>query len=170
MELETLFGLPAHPLVVHAAVVLLPLAAVATIVVALVPRARRHYAPVAFGLALAATVAVGLAQGSGEELEDRVDETALVEAHTEKGEQVLPWVVLTLLVSGAVVAAGPLQRRFGDKVKPAVVTGVLTAGALVAGIGATVTVIDVGHSGAKATWNDVQANPSGGDDYDDDDD
>jgi hypothetical protein len=170
MELETLFGLPAHPLVVHAAVVLLPLAAVATIVVALVPRARRHYAPVAFGLALAATVAVGLAQGSGEELEDRVDETALVEAHTEKGEQVLPWAVLTLLVSGAVVAAGPLQRRFGDKVKPAVVTGVLTAGALVAGIGATVTVIDVGHSGAKATWNDVQANPSGGDDYDDDDD
>jgi hypothetical protein len=156
--------------VVHAAVVLLPLAAVATIVVALVPRARRHYAPVAFGLALAATVAVGLAQGSGEELEDRVDETALVEAHTEKGEQVLPWAVLTLLVSGAVVAAGPLQRRFGDKVKPAVVTGVLTAGALVAGIGATVTVIDVGHSGAKATWNDVQANPSGGDDYDDDDD
>jgi hypothetical protein len=170
MELETLFGLPAHPLVVHAAVVLLPLAAVATIVVALVPRARRHYAPVAFGLALAATVAVGLAQGSGEELEDRVDETALVEAHTEKGEQVLPWAVLTLLVSGAVVAAGPLQRRFGDKVKPAVVTGVLTAGALVAGIGATVTVIDVGHSGAKATWNDVHANPSGGDDYDDDDD
>jgi hypothetical protein len=170
MELESLFGLPAHPLVVHAAVVLLPLAAVATIVVALVPRARRHYAPVAFGLALAATVAVGLAQGSGEELEDRVDETALVEAHTEKGEQVLPWAVLTLLVSGAVVAAGPLQRRFGDKVKPAVVTGVLTAGALVAGIGATVTVIDVGHSGAKATWNDVQANPSGGDDYDDDDD
>lgn len=168
MELESLFGLPAHPLVVHAAVVLLPLAAVATIVVALVPRARRHYAPVALGLALAATVAVGLAQGSGEELEDRVDETALVEEHTEKGEQVLPWAVLTLLVSGAVVAAGPLQRRLGEKVKPAVVTGVLTAGALVAGIGATATVIDVGHSGAKATWNDVQANPSVGGDYDDD--
>lgn len=170
MELESLFGLPAHPLVVHAAVVLLPLAAVATIVVALVPRARRHYAPVALGLALAATVAVGLAQGSGEELEDRVDETALVEEHTEKGEQVLPWAVLTTLVAGAVVAAGPLQRRFGGKLTPAVVTGVLTAGALVAGIGATVTVIDVGHSGAKATWNDVQANPAGGGDDDDDDD
>jgi hypothetical protein len=168
MELESLFGLPAHPLVVHAAVVLLPLAALATLVVALVPRARRHYAPVAFGLALAATVAVGLAQASGEELEDRVDETALVEEHTEQGERVLPWAVLTLVVSGAVVAAGPLQRRMEDKVKPAVVTGVLSVAALVVGIGATATIIDVGHSGAKATWNEVQANPAAGGDHDDD--
>lgn len=44
MEIKELFGLPAHPLVVHAAVVLLPLAAVATLVCAAVPRARRSYA------------------------------------------------------------------------------------------------------------------------------
>jgi uncharacterized membrane protein len=168
MEIESLFGLPAHPLVVHAVVVLLPLAAVATIVVALVPKARRHYAPVALGLALAATIATGVAQGSGQELEEKVEETRLVEEHTEQGEQVLPWAVATLIVAGAVVAAGPLQRRLGDrglgeKVKPAVVTGVLTVGALVAGIGATVTVVDVGHSGAKSVWDEVG---SGGEDGD----
>ena len=65
MEIEEVFGLPAHPLVVHAAVVLLPLAAVVTLVCAAVPRARRSYALVALGLALVAVVAVGLAQGSG---------------------------------------------------------------------------------------------------------
>ena len=49
----------------HAAVVLLPLAAIATVVVAAIPSARRHSAPVVFGAALVATVAVGLAQQSG---------------------------------------------------------------------------------------------------------
>lgn len=41
-ELFTVFGLPAHPLVVHAVVVLLPLAAVAAIAAALVPRWRQR--------------------------------------------------------------------------------------------------------------------------------
>jgi hypothetical protein len=37
MKLESLFGLPAHPLVVHIAVVLLPIAAVGILAVAAVP-------------------------------------------------------------------------------------------------------------------------------------
>ena len=45
MEIQSLFGLPAHPLIVHAAVVLLPLAAICTVVTAAVPRTRRHFAP-----------------------------------------------------------------------------------------------------------------------------
>ena len=77
MEIDTLFGLPAHPLVVHAAVILLPLAAVGLLLVAAIPRARRLSAPIVLGIALAATVAVGLAQQSGEALEDRVPETEL---------------------------------------------------------------------------------------------
>lgn len=39
----TLFGLPLHPLVVHAAVVLLPLAALGAIVIAVSERARKRY-------------------------------------------------------------------------------------------------------------------------------
>jgi hypothetical protein len=37
----------------------------------------------------------------------------------------------------------------------------VVAVSLVAGVGATWTVIDVGHSGAKATWNDVGAEDDG---------
>ena len=154
MEIEELFGLPAHPLVVHAAVVLLPLAAITTIVCAAVPRARRHYALVALGLAVVATVAVGLAQGSGEALEEQVDETELVEEHTEQGEQVLPWAIAVTVAAGA-VAAIPLLMRRRPNLSGRTVTAVVVAVSLVAGAGAMWTVIEVGHSGAKATWNDV---------------
>lgn len=156
MDLESLFGLPAHPLVVHAAVVLLPIAAVGTLVVAAAPRARRHYAPLVLAASLVATVAVGLAQSSGEALEDHVRETALVEAHTSQGESVLPWAAGVTVVAAVVTAAPHLSRRFPG-LRPPVATAVLVVAALVAGIGAVWTVVDVGHSGAKATWSDVQA-------------
>jgi hypothetical protein len=152
MEINTLFGLPAHPLIVHAAVVLLPIAAIGLIVVALVPKSRRHYAPVVFGLALLATIAVGLAQQSGESLEGSVQRTELVREHTEQGQTVLPWAIALTVVAAAVAAEPYLRGRLG-KVPPNAVAGVLIAASLVAGIGATWTVIDVGHSGAKSVWS-----------------
>jgi hypothetical protein len=160
MEMETLFGLPAHPLVVHAAVVLLPLAAVATLVCAAVPRARRAYAPVALGVALVATVAVGLAQGSGEALEEEIDETELVEEHTEEGESVLPWAI-GVTVAAAAVTAVPAVARRRPTLPSRTVTAVLVSLSLVAGAGATWSVIEVGHSGAKATWDEVGAEDQG---------
>jgi hypothetical protein len=160
VEIEALFGLPAHPLVVHAAVVLLPLAAITTLVSAAVPRARRHYASVALGLALVATLAVGLAQGSGEALEEQVDETELVEEHTEQGERVLPWAIAVAVVAAAVAAIPVLARR-RPSLPVRTVSAAVVAVSLVAGVGATWTVIDVGHSGAKATWNDVGAEDDG---------
>jgi hypothetical protein len=166
VELEELFGLPAHPLVVHAAVVLLPLAAVATLVCAAVPRARRHYAPVALGLALVATLAVGLAQGSGEALEDEVDETELVEEHTGQGERVLPWA-LGVTVAAAAVTGIPVLVRRRPALPARTATAAVVAVSLLAGAGATWTVVDVGHSGAKATWDDV-GDGDGGEDGDED--
>jgi uncharacterized membrane protein len=161
MELESLFGLPAHPLIVHAAVVLLPLAAIMTLVTAVVPRSRRHYAPVALALATISTIAVWLAQGSGESLEERVDETALVAAHTGQAERVLPWAIGLTVVAAAVAAAAWLVRRY-PRLSPRTVTAALILAAAVAGVGSTWTIIDVGHSGAKATWSDVPAQGEGG--------
>jgi uncharacterized membrane protein len=69
MELDQLFDLPAHPLLVHVPVVLVPLALFVSLV-ALVPRARRIAAPAAAALALVGGIGVVLATGSGENLED----------------------------------------------------------------------------------------------------
>jgi uncharacterized membrane protein len=155
MEISELFGLPAHPLLVHAAVVLLPLAALATIVVAVVPKTRRRYAPVALVLAIAALGAVGLAQGSGEEFEEEVTETELVEEHTEQGESVLPWAIALVVAAAAVTAVEPLSKRYPDtKLTGKAASVVLVVVTLVAAVGATWAVIDVGHSGAKATWEE----------------
>ena len=126
----------------------------ATLVVALVPRARRHYAPLALAIALAALVFVALAQNSGEALEDRVDETALLEEHTDKGESVLPWAIATVIVSAAVTAAGVASRRW-PRLDARTVTAALALAASAGAIGATWTVIDVGHSGAKSAWDDT---------------
>jgi hypothetical protein len=152
VEIDTLFGLPAHPLVVHAAVVLLPIAAIALVVVAAIPRARRAYGPIVLGVAVAATIAVGLAQQSGESLEDSVKETELVEEHTEQGETVLPWAIGVTVVSALVAAEPYTRKRLGS---PRIVTAVLVGASLIVGAGATWTVIEVGHSGATSVWNDV---------------
>jgi hypothetical protein len=154
LEIDTLFGLPAHPLVVHAAVVLLPIAAIALVVVAAIPRARRLYGPIVLGVAIAATIAVGLAQQSGESLQGDVDKTELVEEHTEQGETVLPWAIGVTVVS-ALVAAEPYTRKRLESLSPRVVTAVLVGASLIVGVGATWTVIEVGHSGATSVWNDV---------------
>ncbi len=150
--LDSFFGLPAHPLIVHAAVVLLPLAAIGIIVVAVMPKARRHYAPLVFGFALAATVAVGLAGSSGEALQKHVQRTELVRHHTQQAETVLPWSIAILALSAVLV----LVDRFPDRIpkfnarQVNVALAVLT---IVAAIGGTWAVTAVGHSGAKASWS-----------------
>lgn len=156
MEVEELFGLPAHPLLVHAAVVLLPLAVLATLICAVAPSARRHLAPAALALAVVAALAVGLAQGSGEALEDRVDESPLVEEHTGQGERVLPWALAVVVAAGAVTAVPNVMRR-RPSLPAKKVTAAVVALSLIAGVGATWSIVVVGHSGAKATWDDVGA-------------
>jgi hypothetical protein len=154
MEIESLFGLPAHPLVVHAAVVLLPMAAIGGVLVAAVARWRRPYAALVLVVALGATAAVWLAQQSGESLEERVDESELVEEHAELAEQLLPWAAAVAVAAAAVVAVDRLkgQRPLLASTKA---TALLVAVTLVTGVGATWTVAEVGHSGAKATWDDL---------------
>jgi hypothetical protein len=162
MEIEVgeLFGLPAHPLIVHAVVVLLPLAAVGALVCAAVPRGRRPYAPLVLAAAVAALVSVILAEGSGEELEDRVDKSDLVHDHTEMGEQVLPWAIAEVVVAGGVLALPYVEeRRRGEdrrRARPAAMTAIAVVLALGLGAPAVVTVIRAGHSGAKAAWDDVE--------------
>jgi len=160
VDLGELFGIPAHPLIVHAAVVLLPLAAIGTVVCAAVPRARRPYAPIAFAVALIATFAVYLAEGSGEELEERVDKSELVEEHTEMADQVLPWAIALTVVSGGVALIPVLERR-RPNLSGRTITAVAVVASLVVGVGATWTVVEVGHSGAKATWDDADSEGGG---------
>ena len=157
MELESLFGLPAHPLVVHAAVVLVPLAAIGTVLIALWASARRRIGWIVVGFAVLALAASWLAESSGEPLEEQVDETEAVEEHAELGESMPALAALMALGAGGVMVLDTVRRRReGDPAgwhKPAAVA--LSALAVIASTAGTVRVVQVGHSGAEATWEDV---------------
>lgn len=161
-------GIPVHAFVVHAVVVLLPLAVVGTIVVASVPRWRGSCGPLVVAAALVATVLTQLATSSGKDLEKPVGD---VGEHAELGDRLI-WFAIPLLVLvtslGAAAAQqqpGDPQRRRADRPRAGperpgksllMVIGVL---AVVAARASAVQVYRVGDSGAKAVWGD-QVNSS----------
>ena len=100
--MTTLNGLPAHVLLVHAIVVLLPLASLLLVLSALWPAARRKLAGPNALLSVLVVVLVPITTDAGEWLERRVASTPLVRAHTELGDTALyvaiPVAVLALVV------------------------------------------------------------------------
>jgi hypothetical protein len=149
MELSELFGLPAHPLLVHVPVVFLPLVTIGTLGMVLSPAFRDRFRWVIVAFAAVALVAVQLASGSGEELEHHVERGKLLHRHTELAESMLPLaIVLFVLVLACVL----LERREMPPGRRWLITavGLLT---VVSALGTTARLIQVGHAGAKATWH-----------------
>jgi uncharacterized membrane protein len=151
---STIFGLPAHPLVVHAVVVLVPLAALSALVVAVWPAARTRYAPLALGVATLALISVPLATHTGEQLEGHVRPSAFVERHTEMADGLLPFVTLLWLGLAVMIAV----RRLGESRDVSWSRYLAGAAAVVAVVGAVasgVQVVRIGDSGARAAWHGV---------------
>jgi hypothetical protein len=163
---ETVFGLPTHVLVVHATVVLVPLAALVVLLHAVWPAARRRLGVVTPLLAGVALVLVPVATESGEGLEGMVGETALVERHAALAEGLLPWVVALFVVA---VGVWLLGRRSGATIR---LVPVLAAVAALVVVGGTVQqVVRAGHAGSQAAWQDVvDQTPVAGADRDGDED
>jgi hypothetical protein len=69
---EEILNIPAHPLIVHAAVVLVPMQIAVAFAYALVPFVRRYTAWLVIGLAVAAPLAAWAAKKSGEALRNRL--------------------------------------------------------------------------------------------------
>ncbi|MET9119350.1 DUF2231 domain-containing protein [Streptomyces longwoodensis] len=162
-------GLPAHILLVHVVVVLVPLTALALVVGAIRPGAARRMGVVLPGLALVMLVSVPLTTQAGEWLEAHVDGNALVRRHAELGDGLLPWAgglfILAVAVwwaTGRAAASGPgtsgSTRWSATPVR--VAAAVLS---LVVAAGAVVDVYRVGDSGAKAAWQDHFSKSASGD-------
>jgi len=148
---DTVNGLPLHPLVVHAVVVLVPLMALLTFLVALLPTWRR-FAVHALGADLVVLVLAFVAEESGEALQRRLTslsgQPAAVE-HAQHGDAVT-LVVLGMVAAAAVVVAA---RRWGGVLVP-----VSVVASAVAGVVAVGWVVVTGESGAAAVWQDVVSN------------
>src|SRR5215470_11179487 len=106
--LFTVDGLPAHPLLVNAVAVLLPLAAVCAVAIAVHGRLRRRFDWPVLTLAGVAVVTVPLAQASGRQLATYLGpaQNAILARHEVLGNQLLPYAlgfgvaVVFLVVAG----------------------------------------------------------------------
>lgn len=159
MEITTIMGVPAHPLMVHVPVVLVPLALIGALLM-FIPRWRERIGWVTVVLAGVALVFTQLAISSGEGLEEHVEETRLLEAHTSIAENLRPWVFLFFLGLLAVMLIDRTLRRRAASAgttptgTPRAVLAALVVTALL-GVGASWVTYRVGHTGAKASWHEV---------------
>lgn len=143
---DLVLGLPLHPLVVHAAVVLLPLAAIGLIGIVLIPRARK---PLGWLVMCGLVVGVGsslLAKESGEALAARV---GLPSDHAYWGD-LLPYAALGLAVIGGIWFW--MQRVSAKRKARSWLVRLVGAFAIVAAIATCALTVVVGHTGAIAVW------------------
>jgi uncharacterized membrane protein len=159
-------GIPVHPLVIHAAVVLVPLTALGLIAMAIWPRFSAKHGWLVVGSAAIATMSCFAAKESGEALEDRVGEPGF--DHAELGD-LMPILAAVMLI---VVVALWLLDRQGPNDAPAPRRGLRLAVAVVGvviALGNLVWVFRVGDSGAKSVWSGRVAVSAGESDSGDDD-
>ncbi|GAA4120316.1 hypothetical protein GCM10022215_23750 [Nocardioides fonticola] len=159
-------GLPWHPLVVHAVVVLLPLAMLGTIAIVVRPAWRVTYGPLVVACAAVGTILIPVATSSGESLEKRVGDPG---EHAELGEQLIWFAIPLLLLSLALVVLARRQAAGQPPIGPSALPTIVAALAVVAALATTVQVYRIGDSGAKAAWGDQVTStvqPGAGDDDD----
>jgi hypothetical protein len=155
------FGLPFHPLIVHATVVVVPTAALAVLLAAVWPRFRRWAGWGPLALAVVGLILDPLSTSSGENLEHELPHGSLIEKHSHLADGLLPWMI-GLVVVAAVMYAVHLGRLRGRRTGGTALLVAASVLGVVAALGTTVQVALIGHSGAKAAWSDVSASGSGG--------
>ncbi|MDG4757498.1 DUF2231 domain-containing protein [Micromonospora sp. WMMD710] len=156
---EEFLGIPAHPLVLHAAVVFVPLLALLTIGYALVAPVRPHTRWVLALLAVGAPLSALMAKLTGDAFFERMRSANRVtpefvpklEAHQDFGDLTLYATIGLAVVAVALVRFVP--PRTAEGVRPArALTLVLQVLSVVAAGIAVYYVVRTGDSGAKAVW------------------
>ncbi|GIH79169.1 DUF2231 domain-containing protein [Planobispora longispora] len=149
---EQFLGLPSHPLIVHAAVVLTPLLAVLAAVYALAPRTRPALTWAVLGLAVVTPIATLLARQSGIALKEARFSSAGGQLGRRIAEHESFGTPMALVAAALGLAAlGLVYVTRGDRFgRPVVlaVSALTVVLALVAGYYAA----RAGHSGAVAVW------------------
>jgi len=163
--MQTVNGLPAHVLLVHAIVVLLPLSAALLALTALWPAARRRLAGPNVILSLLVVVLVPITTSAGEWLEHRLTPNPLIHHHAELGDTAI-YAAVSVAVLAVLLwwrqreAAGrtPARRTYLAPTSSALTT-VVTVLAVLVSAAAVYDVVRIGDSGAKASWTNWAAQP-----------
>lgn len=167
--LDKINGLPAHVLLIHVVIVLVPLAAGMLVLSAIWPAARAKLGFLTPAVALAALVMVPITTHAGEYLQKHLPgdfgQSAAVRHHAALGHDLWPWAVGIFVMAAVVWVVG---RRYDLRWRPAGgaehsraipvwLTGVLAVLAIAVAIGGVVQLYRVGDSGAKTVWGGTLA-------------
>lgn len=144
---DLIFGLPIHPLISHAVVVFVPLAAIGALILTFVAKWRSTYSPLVLIAVLLSPISAFIATQSGEALSERV---GLPNPHSTLGER-LALVVLVFAIIFSIWFAIERSERVRTMVPKLLQRVIKTLVPLLA-IASLVLTVLVGHSGAEATW------------------
>jgi hypothetical protein len=152
--------LPAHVLIVHVAVVFVPLAALVLVAAAVHSRTARRLGVWLPVIAAVAFVSVLAAMNAGGWLQNHVANTALVRQHTQLAGQLWPFSAGVLLLALAVwwfrgrsTSMGSATGARPVRTRPVAAIVVLALSVIVAA-GSVVEVYRIGDSGSRAAWHD----------------
>lgn len=141
-----LAGLPLHPLLVHSAVVLVPLVAVGALVMSYLPSFSRRHGKLILGLAIVAQISVFLAKISGEAFAQILNKN--VEKHAQLGE-VAPFITIPMVV---LIYLRWRMDRSGSSFGSVVIRRLTSVALVIACLASLVVIFLVGHSGAASVW------------------
>ncbi len=162
---DTINGLPLHPLVVHAVVVLLPLAALGVVALAIRPTWRPRYGTLVIVVTALATLSIPLATESGESLERQVGDPG---THAQLGDTLI-WFAVPLLAAAVGMlwldrrsrrATGGAGSTAGRGARHNALGLAVPALAALLAVANLVQVYRIGESGARAAWGSTGAGAS----------
>lgn len=139
--LDTVAGLPVHPLIVHFAVVVLPIAAISLMALIYVPKLKSKYSFITVIGVILGSAAVLIAKQSGEALSERV---GLPIEHADYGTYLT--IAAFIFMSLSIIW---YRSSYGRRSRVVTPLGHVTVLAGVAVLGLTFL---TGHSGAQSVW------------------
>ena len=158
IEIDRAFGLPAHPLLLHAPVIFNPILALVSLAMVAKPAWRRRYGLAWGAFAVVALGSTVLTAGAGEafiEGRPRIDDT--LRNHADAAEALRLTMFIFTAVVLAVVAIDALGLR-----APSALATVLTALVVLLAVSAGFFTVRAGHLGATAAWGEEDRGGGGG--------
>lgn len=143
-------GLPLHPLLVHSAVVLVPLVAIAALVMSYLPSFSRRHGKLILIVAFVAQGSVFLAKISGQAFSEILQKN--VGKHAELGE-IAPFVTIPMVV---LIYLRWRMDRSGSSFGNATIRRLTSVALVISSLASLVVIFLVGHSGASSVWGWIE--------------
>ena len=148
-SMTTVFGVPAHPLLIHIPVVFIPLTVLGIVVSAVWPRVLQTYGWMIVAAAVVSTLGAVAATLSGAQLFASLDRPEALEQHQHWGE-------ITRALSIALAALTAAWWWYGRRPDGSgTLAWTLRIAVVVVALATLTAVVYTGHLGARAVWGGI---------------